>query len=262
MLAPQFFDLQPGINNFYNAREAKRRQEAQDYSIGQDQADRSRDQQALEAISGYLTGGQPVGASDGSYMDNVRMSESGGDNMARNENSSATGPFQFINSTWQGLALKYPHLGLTPDGRTDPEQSKRAMMAFTADNKASLERSGIEPSDGLHTSLCHGFRHDCTGFTVKHTEHMRHALEDERQRDEVGFFHHRTNGAEVEVADFNRADANLLKSVRLRAQHTTMEHLHLDFAFGGRVNQFGEAVHRAMVRVAFVMDIPCTPFCR
>lgn len=81
------------------------------------------------------------------YFAAARQSESGGNNFAKNPNSSALGPYQFIDSTWRGMMEKYPELGLTWDGRTDPDQSERAMQRFTADNAAVLERSGI-PVDG------------------------------------------------------------------------------------------------------------------
>ena len=81
------------------------------------------------------------------YFSNARRAESGGDDLARNPNSSATGRYQFIDSTWRGLMNNYPELGLTWDGRTDPAQQERAMQRFTSDNAAVLERSGI-PVDG------------------------------------------------------------------------------------------------------------------
>ena len=76
------------------------------------------------------------------YMSYALKRESGGNLFAKNPRSSATGPFQFTDATWADVARKNPHLGLTPDGRTDANQSKLAMDAFTAENSGILERNG------------------------------------------------------------------------------------------------------------------------
>lgn len=83
-----------------------------------------------------------------SYFANTRRSESGGNDSAKNPNSSATGRYQFLDSTWQGLAQQYPELGLTPDGRNDPAQQEKAMKAFTMDNARQLKASGIGVNPG------------------------------------------------------------------------------------------------------------------
>lgn len=82
------------------------------------------------------------------YLASTRSSESGGNDRAKNPKSTATGRYQFLGSTWNGLAKKYPQLGLTPDGRYDPEQQERAMMRFTYDNANSLDRAGIPITNG------------------------------------------------------------------------------------------------------------------
>ena len=87
-------------------------------------------------------------APNGDYFSAIRSAESGGNDSAKNPRSSALGRYQFIDSTWQNLAKKYPDLGLTPDGRTDPAQQERAIKAFTADNAAVLQSAGIEPTGG------------------------------------------------------------------------------------------------------------------
>jgi hypothetical protein len=74
--------------------------------------------------------------------------ESSGNPNAKAKTSSATGLFQFIEGTWKGLMRKYPELGLTPDGRTDPAQQKRAMERFTQDNMASLKKAGLPLTNG------------------------------------------------------------------------------------------------------------------
>lgn len=84
----------------------------------------------------------------GDYLKTVRGVESGGNPNARNPNSTATGIDQFTAGTWAGLARKYPELGLTPNGRTDPAQSTRAMEAFTRDNAKALTAAGVPITPG------------------------------------------------------------------------------------------------------------------
>lgn len=82
------------------------------------------------------------------YFASTRRSESGGNDNAKNPNSSATGRYQFLDSTWQGLAQQHPELGLTPDGRNDPAQQERAMKAFTMDNARQLKGAGVGVNPG------------------------------------------------------------------------------------------------------------------
>lgn len=96
----------------------------------------------------YGTNGLPQGDAFERYIASTINSESGGNANARNPNSSATGTAQFIDSTWQMMMAKYPELGLTPDGRTDPAQSERALRQFTKDNAAVLSQSGIDVNEG------------------------------------------------------------------------------------------------------------------
>lgn len=83
------------------------------------------------------------------FVDQMRQAESGGDNNAKNPLSSATGPFQFTNGTWNGLMQQHPELGLTADGRTDPQQSEAAAKQLASDNIAYLLSKGVQnPTDG------------------------------------------------------------------------------------------------------------------
>lgn len=92
-----------------------------------------------------------LGATDpvlDAYFRNTRQAESGGNDAARNPNSTATGRYQFLESTWNDLARRHPNLGLTPDGRTDPAQQERAMRAFTAENARTLSGAGVPVNPG------------------------------------------------------------------------------------------------------------------
>lgn len=82
------------------------------------------------------------------YYASIRAAESGGNDAARNPNSTATGRYQFIQSTWDGLRAKHPELGLTADGRLDPAQQERAIRAFTEDNAKTLIRAGVAVTNG------------------------------------------------------------------------------------------------------------------
>jgi hypothetical protein len=83
-----------------------------------------------------------------SYYQKTMSAESSGRADAKNPRSSATGLFQFVEGTWKGLMRKYPELGLTPDGRTDPAQQKRAMEKFTQNNIQSLRKAGLPVTNG------------------------------------------------------------------------------------------------------------------
>ena len=82
------------------------------------------------------------------YYASIRAAESGGNDTAKNPNSTATGRYQFIQSTWDGLRTKHPELGLTANGRLDPEQQERAIRAFTEDNARVLVRAGVAVTNG------------------------------------------------------------------------------------------------------------------
>lgn len=102
-----------------------------------------------------LTGGgqqqvaaAPSGPIGDDYFASIRSAESGGNDSAKNPGSSATGRYQFTKGTWDGLMTSHPELGLTSDGRLDPNQQERAIRQFTQDNASVLSRAGIPINPG------------------------------------------------------------------------------------------------------------------
>ena len=80
------------------------------------------------------------------YASRVRGVESSGNDNA--VNGTSVGRYQFSEGTWRGLMRKYPQLGLTEDGRTDPRQQERAMAALTDENRQALQSAtGQAPDD-------------------------------------------------------------------------------------------------------------------
>lgn len=86
-------------------------------------------------------GGAPLDLSQ--FMRRTRQVESGGDDRAQAQTSSATGRYQFIDSTWRSMMQQHPELNLTWSGRFDPTQQERAMRQFTQNNAAVLQRHGL-----------------------------------------------------------------------------------------------------------------------
>ena len=77
-----------------------------------------------------------------SYYLQLRSTESGGRNIG-SRTSSAFGPYQFLEGTWDGLISRHPELGLTKADRFRPEAQEVAIRAFTADNANALKKAGI-----------------------------------------------------------------------------------------------------------------------
>lgn len=87
------------------------------------------------------------------FLDRLMAAESGGNDQARNPRSTATGPFQFVNSTFLYVARRHfdeETAALTPSQilalRTKRSFARRAAEAYTKDNARHLVREGHEPS--------------------------------------------------------------------------------------------------------------------
>jgi hypothetical protein len=96
-----------------------------------------------------------------SLADLIVQAESGGDANAKNPNSSASGPSQFINSTWLAtIKAARPDLA---DGKsdaellalkTDPQLSREMTDAYAAQNQSILQKNGLPVTPGT-TYLAH-----------------------------------------------------------------------------------------------------------
>ena len=92
------------------------------------------------------------------YYSTVRMLESGGRNRARASTSSAYGPFQFIESTWNAYTKK---LGkdYSLEDRSDYAKSLEVMRAFTEDNRAKMVEGLKRPVSDVELYMGHFLGH-------------------------------------------------------------------------------------------------------
>lgn len=94
-----------------------------------------------------------------SDTDSIIQAESGGNPNAQNPNSSASGPGQFIDSTWLDTLTKHrPDIQGTPEQllalKTDPSLAKDMTAAYAGDNQAYLQQKGLPVTPGT-TYLAH-----------------------------------------------------------------------------------------------------------
>jgi hypothetical protein len=95
-----------------------------------------------------------------STTDSIIAAESGGDPNAKNSRSSASGPGQFLDSTWVDTVRKHrPDLADQPDEtllalKTDPTLGKQMTDAYSADNQGILAKAGLPVTAGT-TYLAH-----------------------------------------------------------------------------------------------------------
>jgi hypothetical protein len=86
----------------------------------------------------------PMPAAPDDYTSRIVGRESGGDLTAKNPMSTASGRYQFLDGTFEGLLKTHPELAAIPGiNKNDP----RVMAAFTADNAKELQAGlGRDPS--------------------------------------------------------------------------------------------------------------------
>jgi hypothetical protein len=94
-----------------------------------------------------------------STSDSIISAESGGNPNATNPNSTATGPGQFLSSTWLDTLAKHrPDIQGTPEQllalRNDPALSRDMTAAYASDNQGTLAKAGLPVTPGT-TYLAH-----------------------------------------------------------------------------------------------------------
>ena len=92
------------------------------------------------------------------YYSTVRMLESGGRNRARASTSSAYGPFQFIESTWNAYTKKLGK-NYSLEDRSDYAKSLEIMRAFTEDNRARMVKGLKRPVSDVELYIGHFLGH-------------------------------------------------------------------------------------------------------
>jgi hypothetical protein len=87
------------------------------------------------------------------FLDRLMIAESGGNNQARNSLSTATGPFQFIKSTFLSVMQRHFPKRVEKLGpsqilalRTNRAVSREAAKAYTRDNATYLTAAGHKPT--------------------------------------------------------------------------------------------------------------------
>lgn len=87
-----------------------------------------------------FSAGSPTGGfSMSKYTDKLTSTESGGNDNAKASTSSATGPHQFIDSTWNETVAKMG-VNYTLADRTDRAKSTKVLQQFTKDNIEQAKR--------------------------------------------------------------------------------------------------------------------------
>lgn len=92
------------------------------------------------------------------YYSTVRMLESGGRNRARASTSSAYGPFQFIESTWNTYTKKLGK-NYSLEDRSDYAKSLEIMREFTEDNRAKMVEGLKRPVSDVELYMGHFLGH-------------------------------------------------------------------------------------------------------
>ncbi|WP_431014551.1 hypothetical protein [Bradyrhizobium pachyrhizi] len=86
-------------------------------------------------------------------VDQIVQAESGGKADAKNANSSASGPGQFIDATWLDMLARHrPDITGSRDEllalKSDPTLSREMTAAYAADNAGALTRAGLPVTSG------------------------------------------------------------------------------------------------------------------
>ena len=89
--------------------------------------------------------GAKIAGVDSSILASIAKAESALNPLAKNKNSSATGLFQFIDSTWNAMVEKYgAQYGISKGDRKDARANAIMGALFTRDNARALTAAGHE----------------------------------------------------------------------------------------------------------------------
>jgi hypothetical protein len=84
-----------------------------------------------------------------SLMGKIAQAESGGNSNAQNPLSSASGLYQFTDSTWRSAVNKWGRkYGITAADKANPQAQEAMAQELTKDNARILQAKGVEPTDG------------------------------------------------------------------------------------------------------------------
>ena len=92
---------------------------------------------------------------DYGYLMAMAEKESGFNPNAKSTTSSASGLFQFTDSTWNSVIAKYPQYGVGPNDRMDPEKNALMAAVLTKENTKSLQTYGISNPSSSDLYLAH-----------------------------------------------------------------------------------------------------------
>ena len=162
-------------NTYRNALAALAQSGAQGAETALPLLQKEREQALIGSILGGGVGGQmgqpvaptpqPSGGAapqGGSWMDTLQQQESGGNPAAKNPRSSATGSFQFIDSTWLKFAEANPNLfqGMNRDqilaARANPGLQRMGAEWYAKENAGALQQAGYQPTP-INLALSHRF---------------------------------------------------------------------------------------------------------
>lgn len=110
---------------------------------------------ATGALAKEPAAGPEPSESETLFLQRLMMAESGGRLNAKNPNSSAFGPFQFIESTFYEVVTRHlPEVAKDKSYaeiqvlRADLETARSAALAYTRENAAFFDERGIAPEAG------------------------------------------------------------------------------------------------------------------
>lgn len=80
-------------------------------------------------------------------LSRIKQAESGGNPNAKNPNSTASGLYQFTDSTWNSVVDKYgARYGITRQDKANPQAQEIMAQRLTEENAAALSKRNIEPN--------------------------------------------------------------------------------------------------------------------